>query len=1379
MKYFTKAQVEELRKALATLGVRDTDLPNATDMTGDELIAIIQDGINKKVGIKNFFLKYLPEDFIDRMVEGKSAYEIAVEHGYSGTEEQWLDSLKGATGATGAKGDTGSKGDRGATGETGVGISSVRQTSTSTESGGVNEVTVELTNGARSVIQIRNGSGGGGQEYVLQPATSERLGGVKIGEGIDVAADGTISVDTDGTITEIPVASNVDLGGIRLGFTKDDINKRYPVELTGSGKRAYVHVPWEAGTSEEVGHWEQAFAAYPKGTIPTSSSIPSYIDDESASAAWKHAAPNNVDGSLVVWMAVRWVDGNGDAESWQGPWRISGPGGENGLDGDELEFIYTRTNDETSSVPSLTNTIPDSSSRGQTPEDDDFVPQNWKDNALDQSIQIDSAHRVMWMAFRIKLHTTAYPGGRWQAFVGPIAWSIYGKQGNDGDGVEYIFYADTTHPINEPQTWFNDLDYQNREYIQANSGWSDDPVDLASQGYGPGYMQWVSIRRKYPDTIAHPTFGLEPYWHAFSSPALWGYYPDNSGLYADFDNEMMAIAIDETGMNTAYSNSTNVFMYNGAEVLNTTLTSLVVTDTLTPPTDYTSRNWVTSTPITETAGGQTVIRGYTISVNIPAEQVNLQGKVVNVKVTLSSTVDGITILKSATLQLIGVKFGSDGCSYDLISGIAAMHKSKTGVVNPPTITPTVTKIEGKTPIASYTPASIHTEDANFHIYYEIDNSGTEVEMTPHSGESATVSVPTAGINTCIRFELDYGNVLVDQETIWMNSDGTDGDPGLPGTNGADALPLRIRKWSDVYGVNLDVTTGGTVDRSKRVYSGYEDGAKFRDLIIVTESDYYGLSVDYPFIENNNGMPTMLAVNYDRANHFYGYNGTDLVFPRTSPLQNFTPNVPANAQESRYAAEEEGYLWIMFMSLGALYVQILAAAQAYLQTVTVGKLRTAGDDNSYIVIENGIIEIYNEDDELKMRLGPSDNEGELIIYDEYGNAASKITSGKVGDSTTIKAAINEVDAEEGPVVFTPFYSGYRARISDPDIPTNVNLHKTTSNAAIRWQLGSSTLRAGQVVKVNLLEFASEIPYTSTGTRCNMSATLKFAIYQGDLPTGYYYPVSGAITIGTLSFRWNTASGRTALNNKWTKEPGFSYVIPATGTYYIYAWAEGFIFEKTDAEYFGQAEIMNMPVMSIGCKYQIDSHYNTVVGIDGIATCLGQNKILYYSEDGFTVEWENVGIEMKTNSGGISQLSVKTNGVWRALDAANLAGFKSFVKLTPRTATLAEWSPGTAGSDRVDTACPGVIYYAFDDLSILSLPDFSSYPNDIIRGFYFDILAEVACKLMIPSGVTVKMFSSSGSSSSSTGGSMLLGGNHMYRCHYIIPERSTPYWILVVM
>ena len=48
------------------------------------------------------------------------------------------------------------------------------------------------------IVNKFNGNGGGGGSYTLPTATSSRLGGVKIGEGINVQNDGTISV-TGGT----------------------------------------------------------------------------------------------------------------------------------------------------------------------------------------------------------------------------------------------------------------------------------------------------------------------------------------------------------------------------------------------------------------------------------------------------------------------------------------------------------------------------------------------------------------------------------------------------------------------------------------------------------------------------------------------------------------------------------------------------------------------------------------------------------------------------------------------------------------------------------------------------------------------------------------------------------------------------------------------------------------------------------------------------------------------------------------------------------------------------------------------------------------------------------------------------------------------------
>ncbi|MGO5549151.1 hypothetical protein ACTQW9_07695 [Lachnospiraceae bacterium LCP19S3_B12] len=52
-------------------------------------------------------------------VRGKSAYETAVEKGYTGTEEEWLASLVGPKGEAGETGPQGAKGDPGETGPQG------------------------------------------------------------------------------------------------------------------------------------------------------------------------------------------------------------------------------------------------------------------------------------------------------------------------------------------------------------------------------------------------------------------------------------------------------------------------------------------------------------------------------------------------------------------------------------------------------------------------------------------------------------------------------------------------------------------------------------------------------------------------------------------------------------------------------------------------------------------------------------------------------------------------------------------------------------------------------------------------------------------------------------------------------------------------------------------------------------------------------------------------------------------------------------------------------------------------------------------------------------------------------------------------------------
>lgn len=50
---------------------------------------------------------------------------------------------------------------------------------------------------------VAGGGGSSGGGYVLPAATATRLGGVKIGENVNVTSDGTITVDGDELLDEV------------------------------------------------------------------------------------------------------------------------------------------------------------------------------------------------------------------------------------------------------------------------------------------------------------------------------------------------------------------------------------------------------------------------------------------------------------------------------------------------------------------------------------------------------------------------------------------------------------------------------------------------------------------------------------------------------------------------------------------------------------------------------------------------------------------------------------------------------------------------------------------------------------------------------------------------------------------------------------------------------------------------------------------------------------------------------------------------------------------------------------------------------------------------------------------------------------------------
>lgn len=84
----------------------------------------------------------------------------------------------------------------------------------------------ELPSNASMLFVYANGSwlgsyigtgGGSGEGYTLPPASATTLGGVKIGSGINVTADGTISAEGGGSSYVLPAATTTTLGGVKVG----------------------------------------------------------------------------------------------------------------------------------------------------------------------------------------------------------------------------------------------------------------------------------------------------------------------------------------------------------------------------------------------------------------------------------------------------------------------------------------------------------------------------------------------------------------------------------------------------------------------------------------------------------------------------------------------------------------------------------------------------------------------------------------------------------------------------------------------------------------------------------------------------------------------------------------------------------------------------------------------------------------------------------------------------------------------------------------------------------------------------------------------------------------------------------------------------------
>lgn len=202
------------------------------------------------------------------------------------------------------------------------------------------------------------------------------------------------------------------------------------------------------------------------------------------------------------WVSTRKREGNGLWGKFSEP-KLMSRWGEDGKDGDGIEYIYKLTNSDEKPNDKLT---PDDWETNQDYQNNeeyvDFIGNDWFDSPQD----ITNFKRYEWIAFRKQNN------GTWGSFSEPKLWARWGE---DGDGIENI-YCITNSNDAPPTPSLDEEGYQDEEFYSGI--WSDEYVE-------PTYMEryaWVSTRKSNNGV-----------WGEFSEPKLWNTYKVNGRVFVD------------------------------------------------------------------------------------------------------------------------------------------------------------------------------------------------------------------------------------------------------------------------------------------------------------------------------------------------------------------------------------------------------------------------------------------------------------------------------------------------------------------------------------------------------------------------------------------------------------------------------------------------------------------------------------------------------------------------------------------------------------------------------------------------------------------------------------------------------------------------------
>ena len=279
------------------------------------------------------------------------------------------------------------------------------------------------------------------------------------------------------------------------------------------------------------------------------------IDSSTKPSGWQES-PGNGTSNTYLWMIqgqrqddnyIKW-DTDGDintaASYWSSPVCLSGPDGQPGKDGTDIEFIYKRFTSEQTKFNENDNPVNWNSTAGIDFQKNDYLGPSgheWNDNPSG----VSSSYPYEYCSIRYKTNNV------WGAFISPFLWSKFGENGLDGDGIEYIYCTCNYNNINDLNTHYpvpafnlnttdtSEIKAFQKSEVYDGTIWHDDPqqVNNTNQKY-----QWVSIRKFKKITDANKTeisssFTGDSYtinditvhagdkiWFPYSRPELWNWY---------------------------------------------------------------------------------------------------------------------------------------------------------------------------------------------------------------------------------------------------------------------------------------------------------------------------------------------------------------------------------------------------------------------------------------------------------------------------------------------------------------------------------------------------------------------------------------------------------------------------------------------------------------------------------------------------------------------------------------------------------------------------------------------------------------------------------------------------------------------------------------